>query len=85
MCVNTLTAGWMNIGVNYLRPQLLEGAPGLLAAFQAAPAPAKVQVVVTLSIMALLVIVVADSLRQWSRALLPRAPAAEAAAGAAAS
>src|SRR5262249_28055921 len=22
MCVNTLTAGWMNLGVNYLRPQL---------------------------------------------------------------
>ena len=36
MCVNTLTAGWMNLGVNYLRPQLLAGAPGLWAAFAAA-------------------------------------------------
>jgi len=27
MCVNTLTAGWMNIGVNYLRPELKAGAP----------------------------------------------------------
>ena len=25
MCVNTLTAGWMNIGINYLRPQLKAG------------------------------------------------------------
>ena len=33
MCVNTLSAGWMNIGVNYLAPQLHEGAPGLWAAF----------------------------------------------------
>src|SRR5436309_7842123 len=58
MCVNTLTAGWMNLGVNYLRPQLKAGAPGLWAAFLAAPAPARIQCVVTLIIMALLVVVV---------------------------
>ena len=29
MCVNTLTAGWMNLSVNYLRPQLKTGAPSL--------------------------------------------------------
>src|SRR5204863_3060727 len=33
MCVNTLTAGWMNISINYLRPQLAAGAPSLWAAF----------------------------------------------------
>ena len=27
MCVNTLTAGWMNLGINYLAPQLKGGAP----------------------------------------------------------
>src|SRR4030095_4163420 len=33
MCVNTLTAGWMNLGVNYLRPQLQAGAGTLWQAF----------------------------------------------------
>jgi len=79
MCVNTLTAGWMNLGVNYLRPQLKAGAPGLWAAFLAAPAPARIQCVVTLIIMALLVVVVLDSLRIWRRALRRpgRGPATE--------
>jgi carbon starvation protein len=67
MCVNTLTAGWMNIGVNYLRPQLLAGAPSVWQAFLAAPAASKIQSVVTLVIMALLIVVVVDSLLQWSR------------------
>lgn len=81
MCVNTLTAGWMNIGVNYLRPQLLAGSPGLWAAFLAAPIPARIQCVVTLIIMLLLVVVVLDSLRHWGRALRrPRAAAPAAAA-----
>lgn len=69
MCVNTLVAGWMNLGVNYLRPQLLAGAPDLWAAFLAAPITAKVQCVVTLVVMGLLVIVVLDSLVHWARAL----------------
>jgi hypothetical protein len=69
MCVNTLIAGWMNIGVNYLRPQLLAGAPGWLAAFAAAPVTARVQCFVTLIVMALLVVVVADCALRWSRAL----------------
>jgi carbon starvation protein len=67
MCVNTLTAGWMNLSVNYLRPQLAAGAPSLWAAFLAAPTPARIQTVVTLVIMALLVVVVVDSLVQWLR------------------
>ena len=29
--MNTLTAGWMNLSVNYLRPQLKAGAPDLKA------------------------------------------------------
>jgi carbon starvation protein len=70
MCVNTLTAGWMNLGVNYLRPQLLAGSPGLWAAFLAAPLPAKVQSVMTLVVMMLLVVVMVDSLARWSRQLL---------------
>jgi carbon starvation protein len=65
MCVNTLTAGWMNIGVNYLRPQLAAGAPSLWAAFLAAPFPARLQCVVTLIVMTLLIVVVLDSLRCW--------------------
>ena len=69
MCVNTLIAGWMNIGVNYLRPQLLAGAPGWAAAFAAAPVTARVQCVVTLVVMALLVVVVVDCALRWSRAL----------------
>jgi carbon starvation protein len=67
MCVNTLTAGWMNLGVNYLSPQLRDGAPSLWAAFLAAPLPARVQSVVTLAIMALLLVVLVDCLFQWSR------------------
>ncbi|HUK62064.1 MAG TPA: carbon starvation CstA family protein, partial [Dongiaceae bacterium] len=65
MCVNTLTAGWMNIGVNYLRPQLQAGAPSLWAAFLAAPFPSRLQCVVTLIVMTLLIVVVLDSLRCW--------------------
>ncbi len=75
MCVNTLTAGWMNLGVNYLRPQLLAGSPGLWAAFLAAPTPVRMQCVVTVVVMALLVVVVVDSALHWSRLLLrPREP-----------
>src|SRR5205814_7124906 len=74
MCVNTLTAGWMNLGVNYLRPQLEAGAPSLWAAFLAAPLPAQIQSVVTLIIMGLLVVVVADSLVQWLRPARRRVP-----------
>jgi carbon starvation protein len=65
MCVNTLTAGWMNLGVNYLAPQLKAGAPGLWPAFLAAPMPARIQCVVTLAIMALLLVVIIDSLLRW--------------------
>ena len=69
MCVNTLTAGWMNLGVNYLRPQLAGGATSLLDAFLKAPLAARIQCVVTLFVMALLVVVVIDSLVRWSRPL----------------
>jgi carbon starvation protein CstA len=67
MCVNTLTAGWLNLSVNYLRPQLAAGASSLWAAFLAAPMPAKIQTMVTLLLMVLLVVVVVDSLVQWGR------------------
>ena len=70
MVANTLTAGWMNLGVNYLRPQLAAGAPSLWAAFLAAPGPARMQCVVTLVVMTLLVITLVDCLAHWSRALL---------------
>ena len=74
MCVNTLTAGWMNIGVNYLRPQIKAGARSLWEAFLAAPVTARIQCVVTLIVMTLLVVVVLDSLFRWSRLLRrPRA------------
>src|SRR5678815_5193214 len=53
MVVNTLTAGWMNLGVNYLRPQLAAGSPSLWTAFLAAPGPARMQCAITLLIMAL--------------------------------
>jgi carbon starvation protein len=66
MCVNTLTAGWMNLGVNYLAPQLRAGAPNLWAAFLSAPMPARIQSVLTLAIMALLAVVVVDSLLRWT-------------------
>jgi carbon starvation protein len=75
MCVNTLTAGWLNIGINYLRPQLAAGAPSLWAAFLAAPVPARLQTLMTLALMALLVVVVVDCLRHWTRALRGGAPA----------
>ena len=75
MCVNTLTAGWLNLSVNYLRPQLVSGSPSLWAAFLAAPVPAKIQSVVTLLIMGLLAVVVVDSLIQWTRPIRRRAPA----------
>jgi carbon starvation protein len=65
MCVNTLTAGWLNLSVNYLRPQLKAGAPDLLAAFAQAPAPARVQCVVTLIVMALMVLITSDCVRHW--------------------
>jgi carbon starvation protein len=68
MCVNTLTAGWLNLSVNYLRPQLAAGAPGLLAAFAAAPPVARVQCVITLTVMVLLVVVMVDSVPRWLRA-----------------
>jgi carbon starvation protein len=77
MCVNTLTAGWMNIGINYLRPQLKAGAPTLWQAFLGAPAPARVQCVVTLAVMILLVVVVLDSLLRWGSALRGRRAAAK--------
>ena len=72
MCVNTLTAGWMNLRVNYLAPQLRDGAPSLWAAFLAAPMPARMQSVVTLAIMALLVVVVIDSLLRWAAVMRGR-------------
>ena len=72
MCVNTLVAGWMNLGVNYLRPQLEAGAGSLWQAFLLAPRPAQIQTVVTLIVMALLVVVVVDSLVCWARWLRGR-------------
>jgi carbon starvation protein len=72
MCVNTLTAGWMNLRINYLAPQLQQGAPGLWAAFLAAPGPAKMQCVVTLVVMLLLVVVMSDCLHRWSAGLRGR-------------
>jgi carbon starvation protein len=72
MCVNTMTAGWMNLGINYLAPQLREGAPGLWAAFLAAPMPARIQTVLTLAIMALLAVVMVDSLLRWTSVLRGR-------------
>jgi carbon starvation protein len=68
MVVNTLTAGWLNLSVNYLRPQLEAGAPGLWAAFLAASWPARLQSVVTLAVMTLLVVVLFDCLGHWLRA-----------------
>jgi len=65
MCVNTLTAGWMNLSVNYLRPQLAAGAGSLLEAFAKAPVPARMQCVITLVVMGLLVVVMADSVSRW--------------------
>ena len=84
MVVNTLTAGWLNLGVNYLRPQLAAGAPSLWAAFLAAPAPARLQSIVTLVVMALLIVVLFDCLGHWLRALRRRAAPALRAADAAA-
>jgi carbon starvation protein len=69
MCVTSLWAGWLNLGVNYLRPQLLAGAPNWIAAFAAAPVTARVQCIVTLAVMALLVVVLVDSAVRWTRAL----------------
>jgi carbon starvation protein len=80
MCVNTLTAGWMNLRVNYLRPQLEAGAGSLLEAFAKAPVPARMQCVITLVVMCLLVVVMADSIARWvevwrgRRARVPSAP-----------
>ena len=72
MCVNTLTAGWLNLSVNYLAPQLRAGAPDLSAAFLAAPWPARIQCLVTLVIMALLLVVLADSVPRWVAVLRGR-------------
>lgn len=77
MCVNTLTAGWMNLRVNYLRAQFAAGAPDLLAAFARAPVPARVQCVVTLVLMGLMVAITADCAWRWlARARAPRVDAA---------
>ena len=65
MCVNTLTAGWMNLSVNYLRPQLKAGAPDLMTAFAQAPVPARAQCIVTLIVMALMIVITTDCLRHW--------------------
>jgi len=70
MIGNTLVAGWMNLSVNYLRPQLQAGAPSLGAAFLAAPTPAKMQCAITVVVMVLLVTVVADCAVRWGRGLL---------------
>ncbi|NOT33986.1 MAG: carbon starvation protein A [Candidatus Eisenbacteria bacterium] len=75
MCVNTLTAGWLNLSVNYLRPQLAAGAPNLWSAFLAAPTPARIQCLITLVLMTLLVIVVVDSVAHWTRSLRGALPA----------
>ncbi len=83
MCVNTLTAGWMNLRVNYLRAQFAAGAPDLLAAFARAPMPARVQVVVTLVVMGLMVAITADCLWRWFAR--SRAPQGETSAAAASS
>jgi len=82
MCVDTLTAGWMNLSVNYLRPELKAGAPGLLAAFARAPLPARMQCIVTLVVMALTILITSDCVRSWlGRVRSPgRAGTAEAAA-----
>jgi carbon starvation protein len=79
MCVNTLTAGWLNLSVNYLRPQLAAGAPDLMSAFLQAPGPARMQCLVTLSVMALLVVVLLDCLAQWTGLVRGRRPVADAA------
>lgn len=74
MVVNTLTAGWMNLRVNYLRGPLAAGAPDLLTAFARAPVPARMQVVVTLVVMALMVAITADCAWRWfARARTPDA------------
>jgi len=82
MCVNTLTAGWMNLRVNYLRAQFAAGAPDLASAFARAPGPARVQVVVTLVLMVLMVAITADCVWRWfarARAPQPDSPATAAA------
>jgi carbon starvation protein len=76
MCVNTLTAGWMNLGVNYLRPQIVAGAPTLWRAFRLALLAAQIQCVVTLLLMALLVVVLVDCVVRWVGAMRPREAAA---------
>ena len=78
MCVNTLTAGWMNLGINYLRPQITAGAPSLWQAFLMAPTPARLQCVITLVVMVLLVVVVVDSLYHWTTGMRGRAALAPA-------
>jgi carbon starvation protein len=82
MCVNTLTAGWMNLRVNYLRVQFAEGAPDLATAFARAPMPARAQCVVTAVVMVLMVAITTDCVWRWvsrSRAAEPDAPAPAAA------
>lgn len=65
MCVNTLAAGWMNLSINYLRGPLAAGAPDLWSAFLAAPAPARVQCVVTIVVMALMLVITIDCAWRW--------------------
>jgi len=71
MCINTLTAGWMNLSINYLRAPLAAGAPDLWSAFLAAPTPARVQCVVTLAVMALMLLITSDCAWRW---FAPRRP-----------
>jgi len=72
VCVNTLSAGWLNLSVNYLAPQLRDGAPSLWAALLTAPGPAKIQRLLTLAIMGLLVVVILDSLARSTAVLRGR-------------
>jgi len=72
MCVNALSAGWLDLSVNYLAPQLRDRAPGLWAAFLTAPGPAKIQSVLTLAIMGLLVVVILDGLARWTAVVRSR-------------
>jgi carbon starvation protein len=69
MCLNTLTAGWMNLRINYLRPQFIAGAPTLWRAYLAAPSAARIQCIVTVALMVLMMIVVIDSVLRWTGAL----------------
>jgi carbon starvation protein len=71
MCVNTFTAGWMNLSINYLAPQLKDGAPSL-GPRSRRPCRPGIQCVTTLTIMALLVVVMTDSLLRWAEVVRGR-------------